>query len=171
MAQTKKRKRRSFWEPESKPIIEWMNNQSDLGKSLQLVIVDAIKQYGKGDAVDAYLQRRLLHGDEELLADDPPKQKTAQKTTAQRDNNTVPAATADIEIDLPTETVAEHTQSEQVLEAAPIPKEEPVKDTPAAPKAEVKPKTQAKVDPASDSSSDDYNPIDIMFGDIESEMK
>lgn len=54
----KKRKRRSFWEPESETLIKWLDQQSDLGTSLQLIIVDAIRKYGDGDAVKSYLRQR-----------------------------------------------------------------------------------------------------------------
>lgn len=54
----KKRKRRSFWEPESEQVITWLDAQTDLGTSLQLIIVDAIRTYGKGDVIKAHLAQR-----------------------------------------------------------------------------------------------------------------
>ncbi|MGX1195712.1 hypothetical protein [Metabacillus sp. SLBN-84] len=54
----KKRKRRSFWEPESKKLNDWLDAQSDLGTSLQLIIVDAIHKYGEGDVIKAHLSQR-----------------------------------------------------------------------------------------------------------------
>lgn len=58
MSRKEKRKRRSFWEPESETIVNWLNQQTDLGTSLQLIIVDAIKKYGNGDVIKAYLAQR-----------------------------------------------------------------------------------------------------------------
>lgn len=58
----KKRKRRSFWEPESEKIVSWLNDQSDLGTSLQLIIVDAIHNYGEGDVIKAHLNQRESFG-------------------------------------------------------------------------------------------------------------
>lgn len=58
MSRKEKRKRRSFWEPESETIVNWLNQQTDLGTSLQLIIVDAIEKYGNGDVIKAYLTRR-----------------------------------------------------------------------------------------------------------------
>lgn len=54
-------KRRSFYEPESKKLIDWLNAQHDLGTSLQLIIVDAIQKYGDGDVIKAYLKTREAH--------------------------------------------------------------------------------------------------------------
>ena len=55
-----KRKRRSFWEPESKTLTNWLDNQSNLGVSLQLIIVDAIRKYGDGDAIESHLAQREI---------------------------------------------------------------------------------------------------------------
>lgn len=54
----KKRKRRSFWEPDSEKVVAWLDAQTDLGTSLQLVLVDAIRKYGEGDAIKAHLNQR-----------------------------------------------------------------------------------------------------------------
>ncbi|PAF27400.1 hypothetical protein CHH61_03515 [Shouchella clausii] len=53
-----KRKRRTFWEPESERLVAWLDAQADLGTSLQLIIVDAIKKYGEGDVIKAHLKQR-----------------------------------------------------------------------------------------------------------------
>lgn len=53
-----KRKRRSFWEPESETLKAWLDAQNDLGVSLQLIIVDAMQTYGAGDVIKAHLSQR-----------------------------------------------------------------------------------------------------------------
>ncbi|MEK4529806.1 hypothetical protein NST38_30850 [Paenibacillus sp. FSL H8-0104] len=57
------RKRLSFYESESEEIRNWCKNQSSLGKSLELIIVDAIRNYGKGDVISAYLNFRAMEMD------------------------------------------------------------------------------------------------------------
>lgn len=54
-----KRKRRTFWEPESPAVQEWLANQKDLGMSLQLIIVDAMNAYGSGDVIQTHLSNRM----------------------------------------------------------------------------------------------------------------
>ncbi|OMF76745.1 hypothetical protein [Paenibacillus glucanolyticus] len=54
-----KRKRISFWESESKEIRDWCKAQSNLGTSLELIIADAIKVYGEGDVIKAFLNQRM----------------------------------------------------------------------------------------------------------------
>lgn len=50
-----KRKRRSFWEPNSKPVVDWLENQTDVSRSIQLAIIDTIAKYGTGDAVEGLI--------------------------------------------------------------------------------------------------------------------
>lgn len=50
-----KRKRRSFWEPRSQPVIDWLDNQTDVSRSIQLAIIDTIAKYGTGDAVEGLI--------------------------------------------------------------------------------------------------------------------
>lgn len=57
------RKRLSFYEPDNKDILEWCKNQTSLGKSLELIIVDAMRNYGKGDVISAYLNLRAMEMD------------------------------------------------------------------------------------------------------------
>jgi hypothetical protein len=67
MSKTKKdRNRRSFWEPDSKKVVEWINNQKDLGTSLQLIIVDAMYKYGDGDVIKAHLNQREQYPGQEI---------------------------------------------------------------------------------------------------------
>lgn len=62
----KDRKRRSFWEPDSKKVVDWINNQTDLGTSLQLIIVDAMHKYGEGDVIKAHLNQREQYPGQEV---------------------------------------------------------------------------------------------------------
>lgn len=50
---SEKRKRKSFWEPEQEHIRQWIANQKDLGRSIQLVAAEAIAKYGDGDVIEA----------------------------------------------------------------------------------------------------------------------
>lgn len=54
----KSRKRRTFWEPDSKSIVDWLDNQQNLGTSLQVIVIDAIRKYGNGDVVTTFFERR-----------------------------------------------------------------------------------------------------------------
>jgi len=58
MSEQDKRKRRSFWEPDSPSVKAWLDAQTELGTSLQLIIVDAIRKYGQGDVIKAHLNQR-----------------------------------------------------------------------------------------------------------------
>ncbi|MGX1266792.1 hypothetical protein RKD55_004736 [Rossellomorea marisflavi] len=62
----KDRKRRSFWEPDSKKVVDWINSQTDLGTSLQLIIVDAMHKYGDGDVIKAHLNQREQYPGQEI---------------------------------------------------------------------------------------------------------
>lgn len=73
----KKRKRRSFWEPDSEKLVSWLDDQSDLGRSLQLIIVDAIHKYGEGDVIMAHLNQR--ENPDYEPAPQKPRQKVASK--------------------------------------------------------------------------------------------
>jgi hypothetical protein len=70
-----KRKRRTFWEPESERLVAWLDAQADLGTSLQLIIVDAIKKYGEGDVIKAHLKQR-----EYFFYEDAPHQTRSVRT-------------------------------------------------------------------------------------------
>lgn len=70
-----KRKRRTFWEPESERLIAWLDAQADLGTSLQLIIVDAIKKYGEGDVIKAHLKQR-----ENFFYEEAPHQQSSVRT-------------------------------------------------------------------------------------------
>lgn len=78
----KQRKRRSFWEPDSPALIKWLDEQNELGTSLQLIIVDAIHKYGEGDVIKAHLsQREQQYYANEAAAPMTPKTATAVSTT------------------------------------------------------------------------------------------
>ncbi|MBD7970284.1 hypothetical protein [Paenibacillus gallinarum] len=57
---SEKPKRISFWESENEVIRQWCKDQTNLGTSLDLIIADAIKVYGKGDVIKAYLNQRMM---------------------------------------------------------------------------------------------------------------
>lgn len=83
----KKRKRRSFWEPDSEKVVAWLDAQTDLGTTLQLVAVDAIRKYGEGDAIKAHLTQRehaafdweVQQGEPEPIRTPQPVQKPVQE--------------------------------------------------------------------------------------------
>lgn len=56
--QDMKKKRRSFYEPDSEAIRQWLDNQKDFGRTLQLLAVDAMAKYGTGDAIEGMLHLR-----------------------------------------------------------------------------------------------------------------
>lgn len=59
-ASKKTRKRRTFWEPESKELQAWLKEQDNLGLSLQLLIVDAMHKYGEGDVIRSLIAQKAL---------------------------------------------------------------------------------------------------------------
>lgn len=59
---SEKRKRKSFWEPEQEHIQQWIANQKDLGRSIQLLAADAIQKYGQGDAIEAMVNMQTGGG-------------------------------------------------------------------------------------------------------------
>jgi len=58
-----KRKRRSFYVPESPKMRAWLDNQKDLGLSLQVLIRDALERYGEGDVAEGYIRKYIAEGD------------------------------------------------------------------------------------------------------------
>lgn len=57
-----KRKRRSFWEPDSEQVVNWINNQSDVSRSLHLAIINTIAKYGEGDAIEGLFKTKSFEG-------------------------------------------------------------------------------------------------------------
>lgn len=156
----KTRKRRSFWEPESKDLVVWLNNQADLGKSLQLIIVDAMQQYGRGDAVDAYLQRRLDSDFKEPQIPTKPAALDGQDLHGPvdpgrltLDGQPVEPPVLDLVDDVPVEPEVDLEDDLDVVES--VPKQEPAKES-------------VKTETKSPQSEDDYDPLEVMFGDIDS---
>lgn len=175
----KKRKRRSFWEPESEKLVEWLDAQTDLGTSLQLIIVDAIHKYGEGDVIKAHLnQRENFYYDTETQT---PVRKLAPMKAVSRPEPTEPNKEEDITTPLaksaPGQTdevspphVSElETDSELELEAEALEETESARDSDDTPTLDI-----------SDIMSDEdenieevpaYDPLSIMMEDIGSTIK
>lgn len=155
------RKRRSFFEPESKVLAKWLADQNDLGVSLQLIIVDAIRNYGEGDVIQAFLTaRERVPGEPQVTSSLPvptavlqpsAPDKAARKTSSMKDKV---AGETSITPDAP-----EDELSAEVTVQPEAPKPEPAKAK-AAP---------AKQAPAPE-PADDSDPLAIMFGDIGSSL-
>ncbi|MCC2252726.1 hypothetical protein JUJ52_22655 [Virgibacillus sp. AGTR] len=103
----KKRKRRSFWEPDSKKIVSWLDSQTDLGTSLQLIIVDAIRKYGEGDVIKSHLnQRETLYNETELqTTPTKPVRKEVLKDAGDYDKNTPKELEQEVEFESEPEDV------------------------------------------------------------------
>lgn len=169
----KKRKRRSFWEPESEKVIEWLDAQTDLGTSLQLIIVDAIRQYGKGDVIKAHLTQR------ERMYQDATMQPLAERPSRPNGQAILP------------EPSVPATETDDRIESNEAP--EPVPPTVSAPEAaeepegddqdmeldfepELTPESESDDKPSFDiqdmrpdaeaKQESDYDPIAIMMNDI-----
>lgn len=162
----KTRKRRSFWEPESKDLVAWLNNQADLGKSLQLIIVDAMQQYGRGDAVDAYLQRRLDSDFKEPQIATKPALTEGQDLHGPvgpgrltLDGQPVEPTVLDVVDDAAVESESEPEPEVDLVDDLDVVESEPVKE-PA--------KESVKTETKPPQSEDDYDPLEVMFGDIDS---
>lgn len=140
------RKRRSFFEPESRVLAEWLAQQNDLGVSLQLIIVDAIRNYGEGDVIQAFLTARESVTGEPQVTSSLPTPKAAEQ--APEPVKAAPKAqTPSIK--------AEAVVPEDADELPPEPVQP--KGAPVAVKPEPQPESSAEGDP-----------LGIMFGDIES---
>lgn len=113
----KKRKRRTFWEPESPNVVAWLNAQGDLGMSLQLIIVEAMNKYGTDDVIQSHL-RQLESGGQAR-----PTMRPVEEAVATTDTPVTPPVPQ---------------QAEPVRQAAPQPPRQPVAPPPA-PDAEYDP--------------------------------
>lgn len=176
--QTKKasRKRRSFFEPESKVLSEWLAQQNDLGVSLQLIIVDAIRNYGDGDVIQAFLTaRESVPGEPRVTASETLDgiQQTAKQPKATPKAAPVPIAKEEEEAAPKVKTPKpEATPETRILmpvvespQPVPVePKAEPVKPLTAP----VKPAAKAPTPEPEDAPLDASDPLAVMFGDIES---
>lgn len=152
----KKRKRRSFWEPESEKIVSWLNGQSDLGTSLQLIIVDAIHKYGEGDVIKAHLNQRESYGYErqpELPARQPVRKTAPASLDVMNDSD---------------DEKQEKQGSPQVSE----PENHQVSG--GGPELEVEPELEAEQELASDGTPEDdmelsFDTADLMSDDVDEE--
>ncbi|WP_078598408.1 hypothetical protein [Evansella clarkii] len=177
----KKRKRRSFWEPDSEKLISWLDEQSDLGTSLQLIIVDAIHKYGEGDVIKAHLNQRenaYYTGEPES-----PVRKPVQKSAPTIEQEQEPASTP-----------APQIKEEAIKPPASEPEDHqdvskgPERET--EPKLEQEPELEPELDEEShdemgfdiddmmagnadtdtEKKESDYDPLTIMMGDIGSTL-
>lgn len=145
------RKRRSFFEPDSPVLTEWLAQQNDLGVSLQLIIVDAIRNYGEGDVIQAFLTaRESVTGEPQVRSSLPKPNAVLHPPVVAKAAPKAPAPS--IEEDAPSETAPEPQVDELPVERKP----EPVKAK-AAPVAQ---------ETAPQAASDDGDPLAIMFADV-----
>lgn len=137
----KKRKRRTFWEPDAPVIQEWLANQKDLGMSLQLIIGDAIKNYGTDDVIQTHLLAR---------AGQPatPPERLAQQALQQAPQQFTPQPPR---------------QPEPQPQAQPTPVQ-PAQFNPTPPAPQAQPQAQPF-------AGEEVNPIDILFADAGSKQR
>lgn len=176
---TKKRKRRSFWEPEQKAVVDWMNAQSDLGTSLQLIIVDAIRTYGSGDAVRAFLAHRDVNGTGIGPVGFAPRNAEPVTSVEQETVDTVEVEEATIVKATPRKTTLQNRQlPKPTVVELDVDDELELEDAP-----EVRPKRVAAKQPEpedelidaemalhEEEDEEEYDPIAIMMNDIGSQI-
>lgn len=114
----KKRKRRTFWEPESPNVVAWLNAQGDLGMSLQLIIVEAMNKYGTDDVIQSHLRQLESNGQAQ------PTMRPVEEAVTTTDASVTPPAPQ---------------PAEPVRQAAPQAPQQPVAPPPPAPDAEYDP--------------------------------
>lgn len=179
MSRKEKRKRRSFWEPESETIVNWLNQQTDLGTSLQLIIVDAIEKYGDGDVIKAYLTQREsglgqiprpvqvteTRPTQERYEKPEVKRKSIRESrpeiSAQQEKAHAPKPQGDVADILLKDLEEYRTKPEQQAQqrttrSQPV-RQEPVKQEKRAQQLEPQHRTEL---------ADDYDPIEVMMGDL-----
>lgn len=178
MSRKEKRKRRSFWEPESETIVNWLNQQTDLGTSLQLIIVDAIKKYGNGDVIKAYLTQResgLGHMPHQVQAtetrpmqeryEEPRVEQRTEEPEVKREpiqqKQTYTSEQGDVTDILLKDLEEYRAKPEQQAQrrttrSQPV-RQEPVKQEKRAQQLEPQHRTEL---------ADDYDPIEVMMGDL-----
>lgn len=144
-----KRKRRTFWEPESPAVQEWLANQKDLGMSLQLIIVDAINAYGSGDVIQTHLSNRM-NGQVAAPAPAPTVDALVQQAVQQAPQQLAPQPP--------------RPPAPQVTQAQPT----PVQQAPFTPEPAPQPQPQRKpVAP----QANDIDPVAVLFGDLGSQQR
>ena len=144
-----KRKRRTFWEPESPAVQEWLANQKDLGMSLQLIIVDAINAYGSGDVIQTHLSNRM---NGQAPAPTPTVDTLVQQAVQQAPQQLAPQA--------PRPPAPQVTQAQ--AQAQPTPVQQASFTPEPAPQPQRKP-----VAP----QANDVDPVAVMFGDLGSQQR
>ncbi|MCR6108695.1 hypothetical protein HXA34_20575 [Salipaludibacillus agaradhaerens] len=150
----KKRKRRSFWEPESEKLVTWIDQQSDLGTSLQLIIIDAIHKYGEGDVIKAHLNQRenLYYGGDLNQEKTQTAPKDNQESKSKPDAKEAAPQEPEVKV-VPEAPETNQPDNEPVLDIADV-----MTDTDD---------TQANDNKNKEASEEEsYDPIDIMMNDI-----
>lgn len=153
-----KQKRRSFNEPDAKELTTWLNNQKNLGISLQLIIVDAISKYGKGDAIETHLTRRIESFNATGQLNDFAPLKTNLEPDKEEDLKRVIVETKSKKSS-PVKTVEEKKEDVPVDREIELPpKQEPIEIEEPEKTPEVSEKKK-------------YNPIDAVLSNAESERQ
>lgn len=155
----KKPKRRSFWEPESEKLVAWLNDQSDLGTSLELIIVDALHKYGEGDVIKSYLRQR----EEAFYQNEPqstPKQpvrepiqqvETSVEQAVEESPTVVEEVVADSEPEIPIDIEEPELESDYDEDDEPFDIDEIV--------------SRSDDESPSEEKEPEYDPLSIMFQD------
>lgn len=151
---SKKRKRRSFWEPESKRVVDWLNAQDNVSTSLQLIITDAIRRYGDGDAITNHIMGMEEDPIDDLRVDVKPvtRQPRVSKKKIEPEVNIEPT-----QIEVPEEEVEIEKEVDVVEDIKPVEVIKPVEIE--KPKVVVAQEEEIEDD-------DEYDPISVMMGDI-----
>ena len=163
MSKKQRRRRRSFYQPESDILTKWLDEQDNLGRSLQLVIIDAIRNYGEGDVITAFLDKRGQLIDDGAIV--KPEQQEMPKTSKPKKQTAVE----------PVAKKTEPRQVEPVREDAEQPVEREQDDKRPIPNRlkqdteRVLPTRQSPEQKSED--GDTYDPIAVMMQDIGSSLK
>jgi len=160
-ARRPRKKRRSFYQPESDILNAWLDAQHDLGRSLQLVIIDALRKYGEGDVITAFLEQR-----EQTLADDvvvttSRTEKAPQTTTQKTDAPVKRTVIKEVPKETPTKPSTQQTAPVMTQRDEDGVLDRLTRDAHATQRA------QKSVTPVVD---EEYDPIAIMMNDIGSKM-
>lgn len=171
--QSKHRKRRTFWEPDSKKAKEWLDSQNNISVSIQFIILDAINRYGCGDVIQAFLEHQA--GLDDIVAPIQTEKQVEKPTTTEEIVQTVRPVKQVIE---PSAKKVE--PKEQKVTPTPEPKrEQATRSVPERKKD--KPKTiREKIDETLDveiqvmqeeearrrKNEQEYDPVQIMLNDV-----
>lgn len=158
--QARVRKRRTFWQPDSPLVQEWLDNQNDLGVSLQLIITEAIQKHGVSDVIASHIEQMIS-----TEVHDAP-------VTPQRQ----PVVRPEIAVKPPIITQPEQLVAEVIpaVEPEDVPVMDDVVKEPVAQTNKPIEQPQNKPDAqettegsSSDAFSDNYDPIEVMLRDAE----